>query len=62
MRSNCYACRTYFTGCCEGVHPKKDLRWAKHKNGSFWWGRAARKALGVWVRICRYCCVALSEN
>jgi hypothetical protein len=62
MRSdNCYACRNYFSGCGE-KHLKSRLIWAKHKDGGFWWGKAAAKARGLWVRICVWCREALQES
>jgi hypothetical protein len=58
---NCYACRNYFDGC-EETHPESKLIWAKHKDGSFWWGKAASRACGLWVRICVWCREALQES
>ncbi len=54
VNRNCYACRNYFTECQER-HEKKELLWAKHKEGWFWWGRVAKSKPGQWVRICRWC-------
>lgn len=59
--NNCYACRNYFEGC-EERHEARTLLWAKHLNGWFYWGREAAKHPGRWVKICRWCRDALSDN
>jgi hypothetical protein len=61
MKCNCYACRNYFDACEERTHVAKDLLWAKHKDGAFWWGDP-KKAPGLWVRICRWCRDALASQ
>jgi hypothetical protein len=58
---NCYACRNYFDGCGK-THPKNELIWAKHRDGKFWWGKAAAKTPGLWVRICVWCMEALAAG
>lgn len=61
MKCNCYACRNYFDACEEPKHDAKDLLWAKHRNGEFWWGDPSQ-GLGQRVKICRWCRDALSNQ
>jgi len=43
-------------------HPPKDLRWAKHLNGWFYWGKDAEDKPGQWVRICIHCINGLAQD
>lgn len=57
-RGKCYACIRYFD-CEFPVHSQRDLLWARHKDGTFWWGQPS-KGNGQWVKICRWCRDALA--
>ena len=60
MYCNCYACRNYFTDCPGNDHPKSEMIWAQHKDGTFWWGET-RKGAGRRVKICTGCRDELAE-
>lgn len=64
-KGKCYACVHYFD-CEFPNHSQRDLLWARHKDGAFWWGkmRGANPpgGEGNWVKICRWCRDALAMS
>ena len=53
MNCGCHMCRLAGTDC--EPHDKGERRWARYKDGCYYWGSKVNSAKGRWVKVCFYC-------